>query len=90
MIISIFSLIIVNIHLKFTTTDSIKHERTIIRKYFHFLAIVVYTSGILFDTHLLTMCSIAFLVLLLLLEVEKHTVKINTYQKKILDVVFSA
>lgn len=46
-----------------------KDERTILRKYFHFLAIIVYTSGILFDTSLLTMCSVAFIVLLLLLEV---------------------
>ena len=48
-----------------------KDERTILRKYFHFLAIIVYTSGILFDTSLLTMCSVAFIVLLLLLEVIK-------------------
>ena len=49
---------------------NIKHERTIIRKYFHFLAIIVYTSGILIDRHLLIMCSVAFIVLLLLLEVK--------------------
>ncbi|CAF0761232.1 unnamed protein product [Rotaria sordida] len=49
----------------------ILHEKTIIRKYFHFLAIIVYTSGILLDTHLLIMCSVAFIVLLLLLECMK-------------------
>ena len=70
LILSIFSLIIVNLHLKFSNNMDIKHERTIIRKYFHFLAIIVYTSGILIDTHLLIMCSVAFIVLLLLLEVK--------------------
>ncbi len=54
----------------------IKHERTIIRKYFHFLAIIVYTSGILIDRHLLIMCSVAFIVLLLLVEV-KISSKLN-------------
>ncbi|CAF0757633.1 unnamed protein product [Rotaria sp. Silwood1] len=71
LIISLVSLLIVNLHLKFTTNFNIKHEKTIIRKYFHFLAIIVYTSGIVFDTNLLIMCSIAFIVLLLLLECMK-------------------
>ncbi|CAF3907984.1 unnamed protein product [Rotaria sp. Silwood2] len=71
LIISLFSLLIVNLHLKFTKNLNIKHEKTIIRKYFHFLAIIVYTSGILFDTNLLIMCSVAFIVLLLLLECMK-------------------
>nr|CAG4643430.1 EOG090X0BFL [Ilyocryptus agilis] len=39
-----------------------------IEKYFHFLAIIVYTSGIFIDRQLLIMCSVAFVVLLLLLE----------------------
>lgn len=68
--VSIGSLFIVNLHLRFSDLLNFKYEKTIIRKYFHFLAIIVYTSGILFDTHLLTMCSVAFIVLLLLLEVE--------------------
>ncbi|CAM4878046.1 unnamed protein product [Rotaria socialis] len=66
--VSLLSLLIVNIHLRYATANNITYEKTILRKYFHFLAIIVYTSGILFDTHLLTMCSVAFIVLLLLLE----------------------
>jgi hypothetical protein len=58
---------------------NIKHERTIIRKYFHFLAVTVYTSGILYDAHLLTMCSVAFIVLLLLLEVNIPLNKITSF-----------
>jgi len=65
----LLSLVIVNLHLKYSQTNDIKHEQTIIRKYFHFLSILVYTSGILIDSSLLTMCSVAFIVLLLLLEV---------------------
>ncbi|CAF0958653.1 unnamed protein product [Adineta steineri] len=71
LIVSIMSLLIISLHLRITENLNIKHEQTIIRKYFHFLAIIVYTSGILFDTHLLTMCSVAFIVLLLLLECMK-------------------
>ncbi|CAF1644169.1 unnamed protein product [Adineta ricciae] len=70
-LVSLCSVIIVNIHLKLTKHTDMQQERTIIRKYFHFLAIIVYTSGILCDTHLLTMCSVAFIVLLLLLECMK-------------------
>jgi hypothetical protein len=58
---------------------NIKHERTIIRKYFHFLAVIVYTSGIFYDAHLLTMCSVAFIVLLLLLEVNISLNKITSF-----------
>jgi hypothetical protein len=75
------SLLVINIHLTFS---KIKHERTILRKYFHFLAIIVYTSGILIDRHLLIMCSIAFIVLLLLLEV-----KIELKRKNEISMFFS-
>jgi len=62
--------------MRLTKSLNIKYERTILRKYFHFLAIIVYTSGVLIDRHLLIMCSVAFIVLLLLLEV-----KINSKKK---------
>lgn len=71
LIVSLISLVIVNLHLKYSQTNDVKHEQTIIRKYFHFLAILVYTSGVLIDSSLLTMCSVAFIVLLLLLECMK-------------------
>jgi len=58
---------------------NMKHEQTIIRKYFHFLAVIVYTSGIVYDAHLLTMCSVAFIVLLLLLEVNIYLNKIPIF-----------
>jgi hypothetical protein len=76
--------VIVNLHLRFSKNLNIKHEQTIIRKYFHFLAIIVYTSGILFDTHLLIMCSVAFIVLLLLLEVKL----INSGKTKLFSIEF--
>jgi hypothetical protein len=80
LILSLFSLLIINLHLRFSKNSDIKHQKTIIRKYFHFLAIIVYTSGILFDTDLLIMCSVAFIVLLLLLEVKIDSKNKKMYQ----------
>ncbi|UJR35657.1 hypothetical protein I4U23_028407 [Adineta vaga] len=57
-IVSLCSLLIVNLHLRFTKNLDMK-------------PIIVYSSGILCDTQLLTMCSVAFIVLLLLLECMK-------------------
>ena len=69
LIISTCAVSLVHVHLKLAELAEIQCAKTIVRKYFHFLAIIVYTSGVLIDAQLLTMCSVAFVVLLLLLEV---------------------
>lgn len=42
---------------------------TTMRKFFHFLIVIVYISGIMHDKSLLFLCSYGMLILLLLIEV---------------------